>query len=121
MTSENTSWTWRNYKAYFISGFFGKGEYLSRTENIVHALGSLTSLCCTDKKGILSWPNTSAEKVFLLKKDDLQSNQKVSVEPSKGHDFNLPSKMDINILNSEEATFNKSGDDKDQKNQKLNE
>ena len=25
------------------------------------------ALCCTDKKGILSWPNTSPEKVFILK------------------------------------------------------
>ena len=41
-----------------------------RTENLIHTLGSVTSLCCTDKKGILSWPNTSAEKIFLLKKKE---------------------------------------------------
>jgi hypothetical protein len=28
------------------------------------------ALCCTDKKGVLSWPNTSAEKIFLLKKKE---------------------------------------------------
>ena len=27
-------------------------------------------MCCTDKKGVLSWPNTSAEKIFLLKKKE---------------------------------------------------
>ena len=43
---------------------------MSRTENLIHALGSITALCCTDKKGILSWPNTSAEKLFILKNDD---------------------------------------------------
>ena len=59
---------WRVLWKYFVSGFLGSGEYLSRTENLVHTLGSVTSLCCTDKKGILSWPNTSAEKIFLLKK-----------------------------------------------------
>ena len=47
--------------------FLGRGEYLSRTENLIHALGSVTVLCCTDKKGLLSWPNTSAEKIFILK------------------------------------------------------
>ena len=26
----------------------------------------LQSLCCVDKKGILSWPNPTAEKVFFL-------------------------------------------------------
>lgn len=55
--------------SFFVSALLGKGEYLSRTENVVHALGSVTALCCTDKKGILSWPNTSPEKIFLLKKD----------------------------------------------------
>lgn len=30
-------------------------------------LGSVTALCCVDKKGILSWPNPTAEKVFILR------------------------------------------------------
>ena len=33
-------------------------------------LAVYSALCCTDKKGILSWPNTSAEKIFLLKKKE---------------------------------------------------
>ena len=41
----------------FKRAVLGTGEYLSRTENIVHTLGCITALCCTDKKGILSWPN----------------------------------------------------------------
>ena len=93
MSRENTSMSWRNYKAYFISGFFGKGEYLSRTENIVHTLGSLSSLCCTDKKGILSWPNTSAEKIFLLKNDE-QPNKKVSIAVSYTH-LTLPTNREV--------------------------
>lgn len=54
----------------FFSALFGHGKYLSRSENLIHTLGSITALCCTDKKGILSWPNTSAEKLFILKPDD---------------------------------------------------
>ena len=41
-----------------------------RSENILHCLGSVTSFCCSDKKGILSWPNTSPEKLFFLKKTE---------------------------------------------------
>ena len=37
---------------------------------MIHALGSISALCCTDKKGILSWPNTSAEKLFILKSEE---------------------------------------------------
>ena len=40
-----------------------------RTENILHCLGTVTSFCCTDKKGVLSWPNTSPEKLFFLRSD----------------------------------------------------
>ena len=54
----------------FYSCLLGTGEHLCRTENILHSLGSVTSFCCTDKKGILSWPNTSPEKLFFLKRSE---------------------------------------------------
>ena len=38
-------------KSAFVSALFGHGEYLSRSENLIHTLGSITALCCTDKKG----------------------------------------------------------------------
>lgn len=41
--------------------------WLHRTSNTMHTLGSMTSLCCVDKKGLLSWPNPTAEKVFFFK------------------------------------------------------
>merc|ERR1719225_8535 len=56
----------------FWSCFSGKGEHLCRSENILHGLGSVTSFCCTDKKGILSWPNTSPEKMFFFKKQEIR-------------------------------------------------
>ncbi|XP_058988049.1 transmembrane protein 94-like isoform X3 [Musca domestica] len=44
----------------------GNSELLPRSANLVQVLGSITALCCVDKKGILSWPNPTAEKVFFL-------------------------------------------------------
>lgn len=32
------------------------------------------ALCCVDKKGILSWPNPTAEKVFFLKNPSKSSS-----------------------------------------------
>lgn len=39
---------------------------LWRTANLLHVLGSITAFCCVDKKGILSWPNPTVDKVFFL-------------------------------------------------------
>lgn len=45
----------------------GNSNLLGRSANVVQVLGSITALCCVDKKGILSWPNPTAEKVFFLR------------------------------------------------------
>lgn len=58
---------WRDIKYYFTDLLFGKKGYLWRSANVMQVLGSITALCCVDKKGILSWPNPTAEKVFFLK------------------------------------------------------
>ncbi|XP_031353618.1 transmembrane protein 94 isoform X2 [Photinus pyralis] len=62
-----------NYKSIYKdiwTNFFkildGKDGMLVHTANILHVMGSLTALCCVDKKGILSWPNPTTEKVFFL-------------------------------------------------------
>ncbi|KAJ8953919.1 hypothetical protein NQ318_019159 [Aromia moschata] len=52
--------------ANFVRIVRGKPEILTRSTNILHVLGSVTALGCIDKKGILSWPNPTAEKVFFL-------------------------------------------------------
>lgn len=54
----------------FINIALGREDMVSRTANIVQVLGSLSALCCVDKKGILSWPNPTAEKVFFLRNSD---------------------------------------------------
>ncbi|XP_067641739.1 endoplasmic reticulum magnesium-transporting P-type ATPase isoform X2 [Eurosta solidaginis] len=50
--------------------WYGDSEVLPRSSNLVQVLGSITALCCIDKKGILSWPNPTAEKVFFLHDTD---------------------------------------------------
>lgn len=45
----------------------GYSMLLGRSSNVVQVLGSITAFCCVDKKGILSWPNPTAEKVFILR------------------------------------------------------
>ncbi|XP_063445351.1 transmembrane protein 94-like [Mytilus trossulus] len=52
--------------SWFWSILQGDCSVVTRRVNITQVLGSITSLCCVDKKGILSWPNPTAEKVFFL-------------------------------------------------------
>ncbi|XP_052740151.1 transmembrane protein 94 [Bicyclus anynana] len=65
----------------------GREDMVARTANIVHVLGSLSALCCIDKKGILSWPNPTAEKVFFLRNSSPTSHNssKTSLVESMGH------------------------------------
>lgn len=59
----------------------GSCELLSRSTNIIQVLGSISAFCCVDKKGILSWPNPTPEKVFFLKDSD-ETNSRSSSESS---------------------------------------
>ena len=56
----------------------GDSMLLGRSANVVQVLGSITALCCVDKKGILSWPNPTAEKVFFIR----DSTEKISKSES---------------------------------------
>lgn len=47
--------------------FIGREETLHRSQKLLHVLATVTALCCVDKKGVLSWPNPTADKVFFLK------------------------------------------------------
>uniref|UniRef100_A0A1B6JBX6 Uncharacterized protein n=1 Tax=Homalodisca liturata TaxID=320908 RepID=A0A1B6JBX6_9HEMI len=51
----------------FLDILLGQHNSLPRSANLLHVLGSVTALSCVDKKGILSWPNPTAEKVFFLR------------------------------------------------------
>eukprot|EP00088_Acartia_fossae_P036602 TRINITY_DN3780_c0_g1_i10.p1 TRINITY_DN3780_c0_g1~~TRINITY_DN3780_c0_g1_i10.p1 ORF type:complete len:1258 (-),score=324.01 TRINITY_DN3780_c0_g1_i10:602-4375(-) len=67
MEERSTEVSCSNIGRIMKSSLLGTGEYLCRTENLLHTLGSVTSFCCTDKKGLLSWQNPSAEKIFFFK------------------------------------------------------
>ncbi|XP_045449004.1 transmembrane protein 94 [Melitaea cinxia] len=71
----------------FWNILIGREDMVTRTANIVHVLGSLSALCCVDKKGILSWPNPTAEKVFFLRNSSPTSHNssKTSLIGSMGH------------------------------------
>ncbi|KAK3883547.1 hypothetical protein Pcinc_012150 [Petrolisthes cinctipes] len=59
--------TWSALRHHFLLTVLGRQPSPTRTANILHVLASVTNLCCVDKKGVLSWPNPTAEKVFFLK------------------------------------------------------
>lgn len=68
---------WMNY----LRLLNGSCELLSRSTNIIQVLGSISAFCCVDKKGILSWPNPTPEKVFFLR-DSTDESSKSSSEMS---------------------------------------
>merc|ERR1712154_753508 len=62
--------------------------------------------------GILSWPNTSAEKIFLLKNDE-QANKKVSIEVNKASTINHTiSNADPNLVISEDSAIDQSNENR---------
>ncbi|XP_069685217.1 transmembrane protein 94 isoform X2 [Periplaneta americana] len=68
---------WKEVQGYLLDVLRGRGQIPSRSANLLHVLGSVTALCCVDKKGILSWPNPTAEKVFFLR-NSLQTSHSSS-------------------------------------------
>ncbi|CAH2003818.1 unnamed protein product [Acanthoscelides obtectus] len=71
---------WKN----FLDIIKGKPEILIRSTNILHVLGSVTALGCVDKKGLLSWPNPTAEKVFFLHNQENESSSSSSASEDDG-------------------------------------
>ncbi|XP_075158243.1 transmembrane protein 94-like protein l(2)k05819 isoform X2 [Haematobia irritans] len=68
----------------------GNSELLPRSANLVQVLGSITALCCVDKKGILSWPNPTAEKVFFLHDTDEDDLEEKSCQTSMNSETDMP-------------------------------
>ncbi|XP_030383039.1 transmembrane protein 94 isoform X2 [Scaptodrosophila lebanonensis] len=71
---DNISLLRSNVLRTWIDLWRGNCELLPRSANLVQVLGSISALCCVDKKGILSWPNPTAEKVFFLHNTDDEQN-----------------------------------------------
>lgn len=61
----------------------GDSQLLGRSANVVQVLGSITALSCVDKKGILSWPNPTAEKVFFIRDSAEKASMATSATKSQ--------------------------------------
>ncbi|XP_024872113.1 transmembrane protein 94 isoform X2 [Temnothorax curvispinosus] len=84
-------YNWLELKEYFFNILFGTEHMMSRSASILHVLGSVTALCCVDKKGILSWPNPTAEKVFFLRNANILSPSSSTGSVDKTTDKNQES------------------------------
>lgn len=71
--------TLRKIMKELFSFLYNDNGFLWRTANLLHVFGSITAFCCVDKKGILSWPNPTADKVFFLTAPN-QNEMKVTNE-----------------------------------------
>ncbi|XP_068632229.1 endoplasmic reticulum magnesium-transporting P-type ATPase isoform X2 [Battus philenor] len=91
----------------FFNILLGREDMISRTANIVHVLGSLSALCCIDKKGILSWPNPTAEKVFFLRNSSptSQNSSKTSLVGSMGPQSETALEIGDNKPNPDSSTI----------------
>lgn len=56
-----------NFWRFLMNFVRNNGAIIVRCSNFLHTMASVTVLCCVDKKGVLSFPNPIAEKVFFLK------------------------------------------------------
>lgn len=75
----------RILKEFFLF-FYNDNGNLWRTANLLHVLGSITALCCVDKKGILSWPNPTADKVFFLTTPSQEKRRRNTFECGNSED-----------------------------------
>ncbi|XP_012271899.1 transmembrane protein 94 isoform X2 [Orussus abietinus] len=82
-THPDVLYNWSEVTDYFFAILCGKEHMMSRSASILHVLGSVTALCCIDKKGILSWPNPTAEKVFFLRNASAVSRASSTVSLEK--------------------------------------
>lgn len=81
---ENVPLPVRNVFWHWLELWRGDSQLLGRSANVVQVLGSITALCCVDKKGILSWPNPTAEKVFFIRDAAEKKKSSASVSANGG-------------------------------------
>ncbi|CAB3361895.1 Hypothetical predicted protein [Cloeon dipterum] len=106
--------SWREWWPIFMGCLRGQSCVPCRSANLLHVLGSVTALCCVDKKGILSWPNPTAEKVFFLRSSSKascsSSNESLKKEESDeastveiGQEDKLNSSQEENVEKDQES------------------
>ncbi|XP_011308488.1 uncharacterized protein KIAA0195 isoform X3 [Fopius arisanus] len=84
--SPEVVYNWSELRENFFGILFGREYMMSRSASILHVLGSVTALSCVDKKGILSWSNPTAEKVFFLRNASTLSRDSSTVSLDKHSD-----------------------------------
>lgn len=80
---DNMKLPFRSNMGNFLGLVQGSGYLLGRSANVVQVLGSITALTCVDKKGILSWPNPTAEKIFFLRDSDRDTGDEGELSTSE--------------------------------------
>lgn len=101
----------------------GSCELLSRSTNIIQVLGTISAFCCVDKKGILSWPNPTPEKVFFLKdeeenktsKDSSQSSLYSDISEQNQQKFGVTAEV-LDVTHDQNSPFKLEFDDHEWKN-----
>ncbi|XP_045214295.2 transmembrane protein 94-like isoform X2 [Mercenaria mercenaria] len=76
--------SWQTVLDWFKCIVTGRVQVITRRINITHILGSVTSLCCVDKKGILSYPNPTPEKIFFLRRGHKDLKHQTSLTTNEG-------------------------------------
>ncbi|XP_063995307.1 transmembrane protein 94 isoform X2 [Diachasmimorpha longicaudata] len=84
--SPEVVYNWGELTENFFGILFGREYMMSRSASILHVLGSVTALSCVDKKGILSWSNPTAEKVFFLRNASTLSRDSSTMSLDKQSD-----------------------------------
>ena len=80
---------------------------------VIHDLNFLylQSLCCVDKKGILSYPNPSPEKVFFLQNHVEDGQKEHILTESHSHNTELDKDRKTSSKKAETGILNTSGPD----------
>ena len=73
----------------------------------MYFLKNLQSLCCVDKKGILSYPNPSPEKVFFLQNptEESQTDPTMSDIPAENKEHHHKEKKETSHKKTEPGTI----------------
>ncbi|KAG9509071.1 Transmembrane protein 94 [Fragariocoptes setiger] len=94
----------------FIDLIRGTSGHVWRSSSLLQVLGSLTSLCCIDKVGILSWPTATPERICLLtngpRNDDRVSQSTIMRPANSNNDNNIENNIDIDSNQEDFQTTN---------------
>lgn len=102
----------------YIKILMGSCDLLSRSTNIIQVLGSVSAFCCVDKKGILSWPNPTPEKVFFLRdktEDTAQSESSFESDMSDQEQKEVVAEV-LDLTHDQQSPFKLEFDDHEWKN-----